>query len=551
MVSTRGIRYKFSEGERVLCYEPDPTKAKVLYDSKVLGVVETKDKRGKKIIQYMIHFQGWNSSWDRRVNSDFVLKDTEENRQLQRDLAEKAQLQLAAYLYRREKRKRSRGSNSTRNRVSSEDGSSCSTFDRNEREDLMRDEGDSESSSIESGADEDRLYLQVGEQLKQILDFDREMIVRRNKQHILPAELPAVTILENFVKHSALKLVFSPQTPNEGNRRRNPQQKREINFEKLNQTVSLLKEVADGLRIYLDFILKDHLLYNEEKEQGAYVLSEENLKNFTYIASEKFCPDFLNLKFERSDTPAGSEFSEPHSTFSDVSHPEDNARRRLRSYRAETEPDAVMDPLNFFMQEANLGKPEGTPKDSSHTARLESSGVLKQEPGQKSEAGTTKTDNTAQKIDSTSSKHETCISSIASTSSGGSTPRSNILSGNIDFTKTIPPLNSAVSLKTREFLQNVFSWQIVPSNAPVEASMIFGAVHLARLTIKLPDFLNATHMSDEKLARLAPLLDSFFKYLESHKEWFGEHNYKDKSPPPNPAQSPQATNAPESTQKGS
>lgn len=126
MVSTRGIRYKFSEGERVLCYEPDPTKAKVLYDSKVfhneiysadatarqvrifvesggltgvfplqvLGVVETKDKRGKKIIQYMIHFQGWNSSWDRRVNSDFVLKDTEENRQLQRDLAEKAQLQL-------------------------------------------------------------------------------------------------------------------------------------------------------------------------------------------------------------------------------------------------------------------------------------------------------------------------------------------------------------------------------------------------------------------------------------------------------------------------
>lgn len=35
MVSTRGPRYKFTEGERVLCYEPDPTKAKVLYDSKV------------------------------------------------------------------------------------------------------------------------------------------------------------------------------------------------------------------------------------------------------------------------------------------------------------------------------------------------------------------------------------------------------------------------------------------------------------------------------------------------------------------------------------
>lgn len=63
---------------------------------KVLGVVETKDKRGRKTLQYKIHFQGWNSSWDRKVNADFVLKDTEENRQLQKDLAEKAQLQLYA-----------------------------------------------------------------------------------------------------------------------------------------------------------------------------------------------------------------------------------------------------------------------------------------------------------------------------------------------------------------------------------------------------------------------------------------------------------------------
>lgn len=38
--------------------------------------------------------KGWNSSWDRCVSEDYVLKDTDENRQLQRDLAEKAQLQL-------------------------------------------------------------------------------------------------------------------------------------------------------------------------------------------------------------------------------------------------------------------------------------------------------------------------------------------------------------------------------------------------------------------------------------------------------------------------
>lgn len=60
----------------------------------VLEVIETKDKRGRRTVEYLIHFQGWNSSWDRCVSEDFVLKDTEENRQLQRDLAEKSQLQL-------------------------------------------------------------------------------------------------------------------------------------------------------------------------------------------------------------------------------------------------------------------------------------------------------------------------------------------------------------------------------------------------------------------------------------------------------------------------
>lgn len=35
MVSTRGVKFKFTEGEKVLCYEPDSSKAKVLYDSKV------------------------------------------------------------------------------------------------------------------------------------------------------------------------------------------------------------------------------------------------------------------------------------------------------------------------------------------------------------------------------------------------------------------------------------------------------------------------------------------------------------------------------------
>lgn len=42
----------------VLCYEPDVTKAKVLYDSKVVEIVEEKDRKGRRSVEYLIHFQG-------------------------------------------------------------------------------------------------------------------------------------------------------------------------------------------------------------------------------------------------------------------------------------------------------------------------------------------------------------------------------------------------------------------------------------------------------------------------------------------------------------
>lgn len=44
------------------------------------------------VLYKLYNLQGWNSTWDRFVTEEYVLKDTEENRQLQKELAEKAQL---------------------------------------------------------------------------------------------------------------------------------------------------------------------------------------------------------------------------------------------------------------------------------------------------------------------------------------------------------------------------------------------------------------------------------------------------------------------------
>lgn len=51
-------------------------------------------------------------------------------------------------------------------------------------------------------------------------------------------------------------------------------------------SINLRKEVADGIRIYFDFLLRDYLLYQQERDQANLLLSDENLINYTYISSE-------------------------------------------------------------------------------------------------------------------------------------------------------------------------------------------------------------------------------------------------------------------------
>jgi male-specific lethal 3 len=47
----------------------------------IFQVAEELDARGKvKSYQYLVHFQGWNASWDRFVPEEYLLKDTSENR---------------------------------------------------------------------------------------------------------------------------------------------------------------------------------------------------------------------------------------------------------------------------------------------------------------------------------------------------------------------------------------------------------------------------------------------------------------------------------------
>ncbi|KAF5279553.1 hypothetical protein FQR65_LT03375 [Abscondita terminalis] len=286
MVSTRaGIKLKFYEGERVLCYEPDPTKAKVLYDSKVLDVVITKDHRGRKNVEYLIHFQGWNSSWDRCVREEYVLKDTAENRQLQKDLAEKSQLQIGAYLYRKERKKHNR-KNTEPIAQSSEDGSLGSPAH-------LDTDDSSHSSEDESSIDDDGIPIELTQDLRNILEHDYHNVNNRNKLMKLPADPNVVTILEMYWKHYATTL-FCGLSDKPHTRHRTPSK---IRSEDIQKNLNICKEMLDGLRVYFDFTINDLLLYKKEQNQVQTNLAKFPSSNSMVKQETNIKPEIEDLEY--------------------------------------------------------------------------------------------------------------------------------------------------------------------------------------------------------------------------------------------------------------
>uniref|UniRef100_A0A2H1W0F6 Protein male-specific lethal-3 n=1 Tax=Spodoptera frugiperda TaxID=7108 RepID=A0A2H1W0F6_SPOFR len=608
MVSTRGVRYKFSEGERVLCYEPDPTKAKVLYDSKVLEVIESKDKRGRRTVEYLIHFQGWNSSWDRCVSEDFVLKDTEENRQLQRDLAEKSQLQLGAYLYRRERKK---GGGSVSNSAGagpakrarhgfSDDGSSSSTQpDDNVEEGVETADTDSSSASGSSSQPRSpppnvhvgRAHITLPSALRDRLTFDYHLVVKRGRLSQLPATPCAAEILESFVKWFARAGAWA--TPRA---RHDPPQKPDMLD--VSCRLNLVREVADGLRVYFDFILRGHLLYKQELAQyheicgrfidesagwkrPAFTVSLRQLSGrLTTLLQEEIKKQQLEADDDYEDEQMGTE-DEVTAAEEDLKSPKipeyshlppdpmdaDKSEGECNNEEAsvpKTEPNekttAVSDSTTDDNQVAGSAKPrEGrsATRSGNVARRLRShkSVVSQSENEEPTPSTSTGEPRLFETMSSRHRRHQTA--GLRTASKGSSPPEQNqtracgasrsaraskshqtttdgahVGSSGSSLSEcwARPTQSTPAPTTTRTPLSLLFDkvskWQIIPREGTEHLPCrVYGAIHLARLFVKLPDFLNATQMPDFKLKLILKHIDMFVQFLDEHSEWFGEVYY--------------------------
>lgn len=393
------------------------------------------------------------------MSEDFLLKDNPVNRKLQRDLAEKSQLQLGAYLYRKERKKRKKliERNLLLNSTDPTDTK------KPEEQSTTADEHECYSSSATESHDDDRVFLHMGEVLKAHLELDHRMVTKDKIPAKLPAPLPIVTILENFVKSHAIKVFTGPQAelPKPKRRRSSLVGKKEpkvkqIDYETLANGIDLCKEVADGLRVYFNFILKDFLLYPEEKEEMEKLMSMEVFK---FDPGEQLALGNFFSKQEPPKTPTAELFTIAENAEGSTSSNPDKRPSRLRSHSVKTEEDE---------------KPEN-------------------------------------------------MSSLDSTSSGDSAVPEFQKKG--IFSKSWFPLNAGISPIARKIIEETFSWRMIPLNAEPEPSMIYGIYHLTRLVVKLPEFLSATPMSEEKLTMLLKYLDSFVEFLEENPEIYGPQNF--------------------------
>ncbi|XP_070460543.1 MSL complex subunit 3 isoform X1 [Equus przewalskii] len=444
MSASEGMKFKFHSGEKVLCFEPDPTKARVLYDAKIVDVIVGKDEKGRKIPEYLIHFNGWNRSWDRWAAEDHVLRDTDENRRLQRKLARKAVARLRS-TGRKRKRRRLPGVDSVLKSLpveekdeNDENSISSSSGDSSEE----KDEEISEESDIEEKTEvkeepelhrkremeERTITIEIPEVLKKKLEDDCYYINRRKRLVKLPCQTNIITILESYVKHFAINAAFSA---NERPRHHHamPHANMNVHYVPAEKNVDLCKEMVDGLRITFDYTLPLVLLYPYEQVQ------------YKKVTSSKF---FLPIKESATNTNRNQEELSPSPPLLNPSTPQST----------ESQP-ATETPVH---------------SRSSSPAPL------------------------------TPSKEG---SAVFATFEGR---------------------------RTNE-INEVLSWKLVPDSyppgdQPPPPSYIYGAQHLLRLFVKLPEILGKMSFSEKNLKALLKHFDLFLRFLaEYHDDFFPESAY--------------------------
>ncbi|XP_075708865.1 MSL complex subunit 3 isoform X2 [Rhinoderma darwinii] len=509
-MNSRGMKFKFQKGEKVLCFEPDPTKAKVLYDAKVVDVVVSKDDKGKKNPEYLIHFNGWNRRRRkgrkkrrcRLPGVDSVLKSLPANEKednddhcvyegqcqtpLQSPKTQYPQPPLCPGFYSPLHKNKSALSSSSED---SEEGTDEEI--KSEESDFEEKAEMKEEQEIFSKRDmeEKSIVIEIPDILKKKLEEDCYYINKRKRLVKLPCQTNIITILESYVKHFAINAAFSA---NERIRHHQTTSNVNMNLHYVppEKNVELCKEMVDGLRITFDFTLPLILLYPYEQTQYKKVISSKfflPIKEVTSIGNRN--------QEEVSPSPPLLNPPTPQSTDSLPTTVESTTPKRRR-----TEPDILQ----------SLRR---STRHSTSCDRMSESSASPQPKRRHPETPTSMP------------KLFLHLEKKTPVHSGSSSPIT------LTPSKEGSSVFSGLEGRRNNELNEVLSWKLMPENYPQSdqpppPSYIYGSQHLLRLFVKLPEIMGKMFFVEKNVKVLLKHFELFLRFLaEYHEDFFPESAY--------------------------
>uniref|UniRef100_A0A3B5MVC4 MSL complex subunit 3 n=1 Tax=Xiphophorus couchianus TaxID=32473 RepID=A0A3B5MVC4_9TELE len=489
-MNSRGIKYQFHKGERVLCFEPDPTKAKVLYDAKVLDVLIGTDEHGRRVPKYLIHFSGWSRSWDRWAAEDHVLRDTEENRKLQRKLARKALGRMKRKGWTK-RRHRQSGNKSSLKILPKEEDSDDACENSRLRRSISRClfirlpcfQRVEPEVNVKRECEEKVVHVDISipDVLKKKLEDDCFYINKRKKLVMVPCQTNVVHILESYVKHFTINKAFM------ANERYRRQQ---------NTTEELCKEMVDGLRITFDFTLPMILLYPCEQAQFKKVTSSRLLLTVNETSAQR----------ERSPSPPAHNPPTPQST---------DSQPALSDTSAATPTAPAPTPKRRRHPDMDCISYQSSQSQSLRRSTRNTSGSATASPQLK------------RRLIDTSAQPKFFLNLEKKTPvhSGSSSPLP------LTPSKERSGLFCGLESRRNNELNEVLSWKLTPDNYPLNdqpppPSYLYGSQHLLRLFVKLPEILGKMQIPERNLRALIKHLELFLRFLaEFHEDFFPESAY--------------------------
>ncbi|XP_063721196.1 male-specific lethal 3 homolog [Symsagittifera roscoffensis] len=485
---------QYNENQLALCYEPDRSKLHAIYECIIEKMQYVENSRRRMVPQYYVRFLDIAEKYSQWVNEDYLLEDNVDNRNLMvkvnsKTIASSKLTRTSKLLYDLSP-KVDRGYVRLKSEqkiptikplgVTSTSSTKLMTADQSEFLEEVESSGEySEVSTITGTSDVRSFSLRLPDRIMRFLEWDCYKVTVENKQYKLPQKITVVRILEDylvwFVSNVAFKKKGDTYTLQTG-------EVIEV-FDPLT-SISLCKEILDGMRVYFDLALSSILLYKNETQ--LYFDAQVSLSANRLLTKSKGC-----IK---------TEFS-------------------VRENREE-------EALTTTRRRAKSLSPRKTTRNSSKGLQDETS-----------DSGCPATD--VDSIEDSPSKRLRLINQIKllrspSIDDEDAAPRTRRSTDQNASNTNDSESNKKLehSLEVQKALDDARNWSLIPvkalnENDPIPPCLIFGAPYLFRFFVKFPQMITDSEVPDSRVKIILKHLNLFLeKYVVSRNDLFNVNIFK-------------------------